>query len=78
MATKSITITNEAYDRLVSFKGSNESFSDVVNKLTKRNNLRKLVGLISKEEADLLKKRIADLRSKTDRSLRKRTKEIFN
>ena len=61
MATKSITITNEAYERLATFKSSNESFSDVINKLTKKHSFRDLVGVLSKEEAKDLKRHIKDI-----------------
>ena len=66
MATKSITITSEAYEKLVSFKESNESFSDVVNKLTKRKSIMKLAGLLSKEEVKNLKKHIYETRKQAD------------
>ena len=34
MATKTITVTEEAYERLVAFKGDDESFSEVLVRLT--------------------------------------------
>ncbi len=60
MTTKSITITSEAYERLASCKEPRESFSDVVNKLTKRYSIRDLVGLLSNEEASELTKHIKE------------------
>ncbi len=68
MATKSITITNEAYERLASYKGENESFSDVVNKLTKKSSILDLVGLISNKDAEDIK----DWRKKMNEEMQKR------
>jgi len=34
MATKTITVTEEAYERLAAFKGDDESFSEVLVRLT--------------------------------------------
>ncbi|MBI4150362.1 antitoxin VapB family protein, partial [Candidatus Woesearchaeota archaeon] len=45
MATKSITVTNEAYERLAAFKEPHESFSDVITKLTSRYSLLDLIGV---------------------------------
>jgi predicted CopG family antitoxin len=38
MATKTITITLDAYRRLRAKKASNESFTDIILKLTRRKN----------------------------------------
>jgi len=38
MATKTITITLDAYKRLRAKKASNESFTDIILKLTRRKN----------------------------------------
>jgi len=37
MATKTITITLDAYEKLIAKKTANESFTDVILKLTKKN-----------------------------------------
>ncbi len=71
MATKSITITSEAYERLTVFKESNESFSDVINKLTKRDSLLDLVGVLSPKEAEELEASVNESRKR----MRKRMDE---
>lgn len=72
MATKTITITAEAYERLAALKGEKESFSDTINKLTKKTSLYDLVGILSNGEADEMKKSIR----KVNREVEERIKEI--
>ncbi len=64
MATKSITITNEAYEGLSAFKEPTDSFSDVVNRLTKRDSLLNLVGILSPKEADEMNKSVKEMRNR--------------
>ena len=52
MATKNISITEEAYDRLSNLKKKNESFSEIIIKVTGKANLRDFFGIISKKKAD--------------------------
>lgn len=69
MATKSITITNEAYERLANFKDEKESFSDVINKITKRYSLLDLIGILSNKEAEDLKEHIKVARKRLRRQV---------
>ena len=71
MGTKTITATNEAYDRLTAFKESKESFSDVINKITMRYSILDLVGVLSKDEADELKNNIKGLRKRLRKEIDK-------
>ncbi len=64
MGTKSITITNEAYERLAVFKESKESFSDVINKITRKYSILDLVGVLSKDEANELRGNVKELRKR--------------
>ena len=73
MATKSITITNEAYERLAAFKGENESFSEVITKLTRKSSILDLVGLLSDKEAEDLK----FWRKKTNEDIEKKMEKTF-
>jgi len=72
MGTKCITITNEAYERLVAHKGKKESFSDVVTKLTKIHSLLDLVDILSPEDAALLEKH----HTKINKKLHKRISSV--
>ena len=58
MATKTISITEDAYSRLASRKHEKESFSEVINRITNKTSLLDFAGLLSKEEADKLEEDI--------------------
>ena len=51
MATKTITITTDAYEKLVVFKEPRESFSEVINRIVQKHSLRDLVGMLNEKEA---------------------------
>ena len=67
MVVKTITITEEAYRSLRARKAGDESFSDVILRLTRRRPLRDFVGILSPEPADAIRKAIDE-----DRALRRR------
>lgn len=68
MGTKSITITDEAYNHLKNIKG-NGSFSDVILSLTKRStNIMKYAGAL--KHADL--KSIKNMREEINRDWKNR------
>jgi len=71
MATKTISITTEAYERLASLKKHNESFSEIINLLTKKHSLLDLVGVLTHEEAASLRKSISETRKRLSKSLEK-------
>ena len=73
MATKTLTITEEAYGRLQALKEGSESFSEVINKVTGKRSLMELAGILSKEEGKKLMNHIKEGRK---RSI-KRREEIF-
>ena len=62
MATKTISITEEAYERLKMRKENNESFTDVINKITGKRNIMELAGILSKEEGKKLEEYIKERR----------------
>lgn len=75
ISTKCITITNEAYERLKSLKSTKESFSDVVNKLTKKSSFYDLIGVLSNGEAKELRENIKELRKRMNKDMGKRLKK---
>jgi len=63
MPTRTISITEEAYERLKVRKEKNESFTDVINRVTGKRSLLELAGILSEEEADKLEKHIKERRA---------------
>jgi predicted CopG family antitoxin len=76
MATKSITITNEAYERLASCKGPKDSFSDVVNKLTSKHSFLDLVGVLSPAEAKEIGSHIKNMQKRIRKKLDQTASEL--
>lgn len=66
---KTMTVSEEAYERLASKKGPGESFSEAIIKLTGRASLLDLVGILSKEEASEVRKAVARGRERMRREL---------
>ena len=78
MGTKTITITNDAYDALSKQKRVDESFSEVINRLTKKTgNLSDCFGAwnMNASEAEALKKSLDTHWHKATQSMKKRTEE---
>lgn len=62
MATKTLTITEEAYNALNLKKESEESFSKVILRLSGKKRLSDFFGSISEESADIIDNRIKEER----------------
>ena len=63
MATKTISLTEEAYERLKAKKKGHDSFSEVITRITKNKSLLHLAGLLTQEQAEHLEKTIAASRA---------------
>ena len=59
MSTKTLTITEEAYERLLSKKREKESFSEVIKRITNKGSILKFVGILTQEEGKALEREIA-------------------
>ena len=71
MATKTISITEEAYQRLKMKKEQNESFTDVINRITGRRSLLELAGILSNKEADKMEQVIKKSREASIKRMNK-------
>ena len=63
MSTKTITITEEAYELLASRKETSDSFSDAIKKHFKKESLLSLIGVLTSKEANDLRKDITERRA---------------
>ncbi|MFG1450355.1 MAG: antitoxin VapB family protein [Thermoplasmataceae archaeon] len=76
MGSKNISISDEAYLRLSELKSRNESFTDVINRLTKKTNILDLKGILKEEERGSLEKNIKNLRKASGKRMDRIKKEI--
>ncbi|HYV08840.1 MAG TPA: antitoxin VapB family protein [Thermoplasmata archaeon] len=63
MATKTISISKEAYDRLRARKRPGDSFSDVILRLTERRPLAEYAGMLSKSSVKAIREAIEEAQS---------------
>jgi predicted CopG family antitoxin len=67
MGTKNISISEEAYERLAALKKPNESFTEVVNRLTMKRSILELAGILTEKEGDEIRRGIVELRKASSR-----------
>jgi len=63
MATKTISLDEEAYERLNAQKEEGESFSDVIKRLAGERSWKEVTGILNDEEAKDLEEAIEEGRS---------------
>lgn len=76
MATKNISISVEAYNRLAKLKKENESFTELVSRITRKSRLNDFFGIWSKEQADEIEENIKYLRENHKKNRLKRIEKI--
>jgi predicted CopG family antitoxin len=76
VAVKTISLTEEAYRRLVARRKPSESFSDAVLRLTGRSSLLELAGVLTRGEADELQRSVRERRAAAGKRLEKTAKEM--
>jgi predicted CopG family antitoxin len=67
--SKSIRLSEEAYDRLAAHKREDETFSDVVLRLAGERSLLDLAGILSDEESDALRDAVTERRERREEEL---------
>lgn len=74
MGTKSLTITEDAYDRLEEYKKEGESFTDTILRLTgdQRDVMK---GFGAMKDVDGFRESVAETRAKLDSDLRRSEEE---
>lgn len=70
MATKTITITEDAYNILKSSKNDDESFTDAIVRIAKKDTLSELAGVLTKKDATELRESIKASRLATEQRLK--------
>jgi len=78
MGTKTISLTDDAYERLKAHKREGESFSDVVRRLADTPDLEEYHGIVSDETAEELEDVIRSRRETRNEQRRKRRDEIVD
>ena len=78
MGTKTLSITDDAYKRLLSMKRENESFSLVIKRITGGSLLLKIQGTLSKPSAHKLERNIRRNRKMHAKQRELRIKKIKN
>lgn len=76
MGTKTISLADDAYERLAAEKGEGESFSDVVRRLTEATELSEYYGILSEETAEDLEDAITERRDERNERRRSRIERI--
>ena len=76
MGSKNISISDEAYLRLSELKLKNESFTELIYRLTNKTNVLDLKGIISEDEGKSLEKNIRNSRKLSNKRIDKIAKEL--
>ena len=76
MGTKNISISEEAYERLAALKKPNESFTEVVNRLTRKRSILELAGTLTGKEGDETRIEIKELRKASQRRINSSTRRV--
>lgn len=77
MGTKTINLSDDAYARLAGLKREGESFTDVVNRLTGKAAVFDLVGILTRQEAEALRRSVRAQSSRARRGMGRSAKRLL-
>lgn len=79
MAIKSLTVTEEAYDALKKQKIGEESFSQIILRVTKtkKGHVGNFFGALKEKEGEELQKRVKENRKEFDKLQKEREKRLW-
>ena len=69
MGTKNIAISDEAYQMLKALKKSGESFTDVIERMTRKGSVLELAGVLSKREVESVERQVKEVRKQSSRRI---------
>jgi predicted CopG family antitoxin len=76
LGTKNISISEEAYERLSALKKSNESFTEVINRLTEKRSILELAGVLTEREGRELNETLSMLRGRSSERITLTMKKV--
>jgi len=76
LATKNIAISEDAYVRLKALKKPGESFTDVIERMTRTRGVLDLVGVLSATQAKEVSARIRESREQSSHRLQQRIEKL--
>lgn len=76
MGTKTISITDEAYERLKARKKHKESFTDVINRLSEKKSLMDFHGAFSKKTIKEIEDSIKESRKRSRKRMERIRREL--
>ncbi|HEV8360571.1 MAG TPA: antitoxin VapB family protein [Candidatus Thermoplasmatota archaeon] len=72
MASRTVNLSEDAYQGLASLKREGESFSDVVNRLTGKHAIRHVYGILAPAQGKALSRAVKSSRARIDADFAKR------
>lgn len=76
MATKNIAISEEAYQRLKALKRPGESFTEVIERMTRSKGILDLTGVLSKEQVSAVSETVREMRERSSRRLKRTVEKL--